>query len=231
MITIAISNLGGDGHSPYSRWLESIAPELTFNDLSRGSDPAASVETSHGLLLTGGGDPDPVLYGKPELAKFCDIDAERDRMEIAAMHAAVKKNIPVLGICRGLQIANVALGGSLIADLPHSGFDGHHKIEVADRLHEITVEADTLLERITGMSSEQVNSAHHQGVDVIAPGLRASAKADDGIIEALEWEKTEGKAFFLLMHWHPERLADWRSPFGNGIAEAFIWAVRWNMMH
>jgi putative glutamine amidotransferase len=175
------------------------------------------------LLLPGGGDPDPLLYGKPELRSFCTIDDRRDALELAAIRAAIESGFPILGICRGLQILNVALGGTLIADLPSSGYDMHHRLAGDDRIHDISIDAGTLLERITGEARGWVNSAHHQGVDIVAPRLTVSARSSDGLPEALEWKSPKGKPFLLALHWHPERLPDDHplvDPIGRGFLDA-----------
>ncbi|MBE0643700.1 MAG: gamma-glutamyl-gamma-aminobutyrate hydrolase family protein [Bacteroidetes bacterium] len=219
MPRIILTTTDPSQHQNYLRWLQRLNPDTEVVFLVPGMSVEETLDSADGLLLPGGGDPDPLLYGKPELRPLCRIDDARDALEFAVIRAAFDRALPVLGICRGLQVMNVALGGTLIADLPSSGFDGHHRTGDDDRTHDVVILPDTLLQRITGESSGRVNSAHHQGIDLIAPRLAVAARSHDGAIEAMEWSQPTGKPFLLLMHWHPERL-----PFGHPLADSIGYA-------
>ena len=162
-----------------------------------------------GLILSGGGDIDPALFaGKPHPSVY-GIDPERDEQEIALMKAAVYQEMPFLAICRGIQVINVALGGSLYTDisdqlpgaLAHPWQEGTPR----DRLsHSVKVEAGSRLAELLGTTAQvQVNSLHHQGISRLADGLVGTATAPDGLIEAVE---VAGHPFGLAVQWHPECL-------------------------
>lgn len=222
---IVLTSTDPPAHENYVRWLRRLDGETDVVFLLPGMDVERTLDGVDGLLIPGGGDPDPILYGKPELRPLCRIDAERDALEIAVIRhamdrAATRPGLPLLGICRGLQIVNVGLGGSLIADLPATGNDAHHFLD-GDRVHDVVILPDTLLSQITGESGGWVNSAHHQGVDIAAPRLAVAARSHDGVIEALEWAQPAGRPFLLLVHWHPERLPEGH-PLGDPIGQVFL---------
>jgi putative glutamine amidotransferase len=150
-----------------------------------------------GLVLAGGQDVDPTSYGRPAAADGAWVHRGRDEHELALLAAARAGGLPVLGICRGLQLANVALGGDLIEHV-----DGHDAgARFALDLHRVSVEGGTLLERAIGGGELAVNSLHHQVVGALADGLRASATAPDGLHEAAE--ALDGP-WFVAVQWHPE---------------------------
>lgn len=212
-------------HGNYVRWMQHVAADVDVRFVTSVTEFDALLPEADGLLLPGGGDPAPELYGMPEAASMCAVEPGRDALELHAIEQAVRHSLPLLGICRGLQIATVAFGGSLIPDLPTAGFDGHHRLEGADRIHELRIDADSLLADITGERDLAVNSAHHQGVDRIPARLRVSARSADGLPEALEWAQPAGKPFLLLVHWHPERLT-FSHPASASLGAAFAHAVR-----
>jgi putative glutamine amidotransferase len=152
-----------------------------------------------GVMITGGADVDPACYGE-EVVNAYGIDPVRDAFEIAAVHAARAAGVRVLGICRGAQLVNVALGGTLHQDLPTAGFDGHWEHERQyEAVHGIEAVPGTLTETVLG-GSTTVNSIHHQAIKAPAPGVVVGACSTDGVIEAIE---TDG---VLALQWHPERL-------------------------
>ncbi len=181
---------------------------------SRGAWAAAHPEETlrgaDGLLLTGGGDVDPVRYGGGAPHPAARIDAERDRVEVALCRAAMRRDLPLLGICRGIQVWNVAAGGTLWQDLPSERpSDICHMEDAATRdrrrlLHPVQVlEGAPESERLRGGGPLHVNSIHHQGVRDVAPGLRVVAIAPDGLVEALA---APGLRFAVAVQWHPEEL-------------------------
>lgn len=178
---------------------------------------ASGLDGMDGLVLTGGGDVDPRAYGRPDaLPLVVEVRPERDALEKALVLEALRAKIPVLGICRGMQMVNVALGGTLLPDLASAGFSGHRGGPGAVRRHRVRVEPES---RLSGGTSSVVSS-HHQAVDRPADGLRVTARAEDGVIEALE------ASGVLLVQWHPERLPEDEGPLGGGIREEFLTAVR-----
>jgi putative glutamine amidotransferase len=170
-------------------------------------DPRAPLELLpriDALLLIGGADIDPEMYGAPREAGTEATYPERDRFEIALLNGAIERGLPVLGICRGMQILNVALGGRLVQDVvagdgshPHrrtvGGFEGSE--------HVVTLTPGSLAARSAGEEQHVVHCHHHQALDVLGDGLVASGHADDGVVEAIE--AADG-SWTLGVQWHPE---------------------------
>lgn len=168
-------------------------------------------ERLDGVLVPGGGDINPQQYGAAQHPLTAGIDDYRDAIESQVIRWAVEDDRPVLGICRGNQMVNVALGGTLIQDVPSetaTPITHNHKAgatPLVHHAHPVTVNPQSLLANILGAPETEVNSLHHQAVDQIAPGLKAVAWGPDGIVEALEMP---GKRFVLSVQWHPENLVD-----------------------
>lgn len=165
------------------------------------------LETIDGLILTGGADIHPSFYGQIVLERCGEIDEERDRFEVELIHAARGRDLPFLGICRGLQVLNVALGGTLYQDLSYrAGTDPAHlspRERRGEPAHGVAIAPGSRLADILGPRDMPVTSTHHQIIRDLAPDLAASAVAPDGVIEAVE-----GPGRFLLaVQWHPERMA------------------------
>ncbi|MEI8133887.1 MAG: gamma-glutamyl-gamma-aminobutyrate hydrolase family protein [bacterium] len=200
--------------------------EILIRDLS---EEISLVESIDGIVFTGGADVNPDRYGKPELAFLCPhIENDRDEIEFQIAAAVEKRNLPTLGICRGLQLLNVYHGGTLIADLVHAGKLSHSKIHQTDLRHDVITEPGKLLRKITCTSESSVASSHHQAIDQLAPGLISSAKsAADGVIEAIEWNDQSAKPYFLAVQWHPERM-DYEESLSGPIFESFLWEVAAN---
>lgn len=186
---------------------------------------AACFSLCDGLLLTGGQDVSPALYGA-KTQEYCGVICpQRDAMETDLLRRALKKDLPVLGICRGLQFLNAALGGTLFQDLPteRPSAAEHHMTPPYDRaVHKVTVLPDTLLFDVLGQEELGVNSYHHQGVRTLAPDLREMARAEDGLIEAAY---LPGKRFVAGVQWHPE-LAGAKDSSSVKLVEAFVNACR-----
>jgi putative glutamine amidotransferase len=157
-----------------------------------------------GLILSGGPDVHPRFYGEQPIEGMGEIDEALDLMEIEVAKAAVAKDLPILAICRGIQVLNVSQGGSLYQDLRTQvpGSISHsQKADKAVLTHTVRVERETRLLTILGTDEIWVNSKHHQAIKAAAPGLAVSARATDGIIEAVEHP---GRRFLLGVQWHPE---------------------------
>jgi putative glutamine amidotransferase len=167
------------------------------------------------VFLPGGADIDARTYGETPHHKSDTTDRERDRVEVELARWAVLEGKPILGVCRGLQLINIAAGGTLYQDIAeelpgaikHDYFPfaaAHHTRDFL--AHEVTVAEGTRLSQFVGAGTVRVNSMHHQGVKVLGRGLRATAEASDGLIEALEGESED--SYLVAVQWHPEALTD-----------------------
>ena len=160
-----------------------------------------TLEAIDGLILSGGSDLDPKLYGQEPHAETTGVVPERDRAELALLQAALSRDMPVLAICRGSQILNVAAGGDLVQHLPETvGHDRHKHTPGVFADHDVTLEEGTQLARLLG-ECVPVKSHHHQGFGRLGDGLRVAAHAEDGAVEAIE---DPGRRFALGVLWHPE---------------------------
>lgn len=212
-----------------SDYLESVRRAgATPLELTLADDPAAVAATADGLLLTGGGDVDPALYGASPHATYSAAEPGRDAFEIALVRAVLDAGKPVFAICRGMQVLNVALGGDLVQDIPTevNGAAHHDVREPRYALaHEVwTTQGSrfsTLMrEKLVDGESCQVNSRHHQAVKHLGAGLEVVATAPDGVIEAVE----RPGAFCLGVQWHPENF--WRTGEFRPLFEGFVDACR-----
>ncbi len=184
-----------------------ITPEL---------EPGCAVELfgeCDGLLLTGGEDVDPARYGATPHEKLGAVSPSRDVNEIALIAEARARDLPILGICRGIQILNVACGGTLFQDLPsqHSRGVNHDPGGARDAVaHPLTLEPQSRLAKIFDQGGITANSIHHQGIDRLGEGLVATAHASDGLIEGIE--SSNPKEWLIGVQWHPEELAAAHAP-------------------
>lgn len=179
----------------YANALEGCGAQGIFSlDISQAKDCDA-------LLLPGGGDIDPARYGQT-LAGSEEPDLQRDAAELHLVSDFTSWGKPILGICRGIQMINVALGGELIQDIPTAAEHRHDPV-IGDRTHKVTAEENSFLFSLYG-GEFSVNSAHHQALGRIAPGLRVAARSErDGIVEAVEWPEKR----IYGVQWHPERMS------------------------
>lgn len=206
-IRIALSKTYGT----YESWLKKADPAVEIvNMYGRNTDSAIIIlESCSGLLLTGGEDVNPARYGKEnELSKCEAIDNYRDSLEFALIKKAISMKMPVFGICRGEQILNVALGGTLLTDIPtDAGTTVIHRSSsgTTGSPHIVNIDKKSVLFRLTGITRDTVNSYHHQAIDKIAPGFRITAVSDNGVAEAMERKSPEGKPFIMAVQWHPEK--------------------------
>ncbi|HUD84484.1 MAG TPA: gamma-glutamyl-gamma-aminobutyrate hydrolase family protein [Candidatus Saccharimonadales bacterium] len=176
---------------------------------------AEAVERCDGVLMTGGDDIDPKLYAKdlPEaLAKTVGpLEPDRDTWERVMIAEILQRQKPLFGICRGHQMLNVALGGTLVVDIPTQvpkALNHRQMDKKMEPVHEVSISADSMLRQITGQQTLGVNSTHHQAIGQLAEPLRAVATSSDGIIEAVELKDAGGSPFLLAVQFHPERLID-----------------------
>jgi putative glutamine amidotransferase len=192
----------GSYYAPYVRAVAAAGaePRLVAATPAPGRDLGEILAESDGLLLPGGWDLDPALYGEEPAEMLDTTDGELDRVEIDALTRALDMGMPVLGICRGQQVLNVALGGTL-----HQHVVGHDaRGQLRSRLvHPIQVETDSELGRAAGLSEILVNSLHHQAVKDLGAGLRVTARSPDGVVEGVE--RDDG---IVAVQCHPEELMD-----------------------
>ena len=172
-------------------------------------DPSEALNTIDGLMLAGGADIDPGSYGETAHAETVDTVPERDAFELALTRAAIERDLPVLGICRGMQLINVACGGTLEQHLPERfGHEDHRRVigsfDGAD--HEVRLSEGSLAARAAGELTHATKSHHHQGIDRLGEGLRVSGVSTlDGLPEAIELEDGGPPTRFVLgVQWHPE---------------------------
>jgi len=181
--------------------------------LTRNTHPAGIVARLDGLVMTGGADPDPALYGEDPHPELGAVERGRDDWELALIRAALDARIPMLCVCRGAQLLNIAMGGTLVQHLDapeHARWD-HPRI---DRCHTVRVQPGSRAEALYGLETS-TNSLHHQAVGRVGNGIVVTGTTDDGVVEAFE---LEGRPEVFAVQWHPEMLSDQVDP-------AFLWLV------
>lgn len=195
---------------------------------------AECVSRCDGVLFTGGDDINPKIYQDDvpeELSKTVSLEpGERDLRELMLVDEAFRQHKPVLGICRGHQIINVALGGSLVVDIPRQLPEAmnHRQMDrKSEIVHEVQLTKGSLLATVTNKQSLGVNSTHHQAIGRLAKALQATAKSEDGVVEATELRSEDAGLlpFFMTVQFHPERLAN-RYPEHQAIFNAFVFACQ-----
>lgn len=224
---IGITDSGGASFPNYVNWFTS---EDTKDDIEvvKLDINSHDYKSCTGFVISGGIDVHPDSYdGDHDYPNRPDEWNEaRDQYEETVYKYAKMNKMPVLAICRGLQLVNTIEGGTLIQDLG----DGNnvHKKGEADKEHVVVIDSRTFLGEITGAMSGKVNSAHHQAADLIGNSLMVSARSkDDDIVEALEFKDKINKGFLICVQWHPERMADKEtSALSKSIKKAFVTAVR-----
>jgi len=200
--------------------------------LEVSESPRAVLQTVDGVLLTGGGDVDPALYGESRHDSVEDAEPGRDEFEIDLARRAMERDLPILAVCRGAQVLNVAAGGTLVQDIPTAVTSdlAHSVKEPKDSIaHEIRIAADTRLHAALGgamdaSSTCRVNSRHHQSVGKLGHEMVASATAEDGVIEGIE---VPYRSFCVGVQWHPENF--WRTGEFKPLFDAFVAAARERM--
>ena len=195
--------------------------------LEPGDDPRESLARVDGVLLSGGPDVDPALYGQAPHPSTV-VDRERDRFEVPLSRAAMARDVPLFAICRGVQVLNVAAGGTLVQDIPSAvASELDHSIQEPRHApaHDVRITPETVLSSTLGdaprLDTCTVNSRHHQAVQEVAPSFVVSAVSTDGIVEAIE---RPGAQFCVGVQWHPENF--WRTGEFDGLFKAFVRAAQ-----
>jgi putative glutamine amidotransferase len=184
---------------------------------------ARALDGVDGLVLTGGEDVDPAWYNAERSALLNPPSRERDLFELALFAAARQRELPILGICRGIQLINVALGGTLHQDLPteRPGPVDHNRAGTrTDRSHAVRLEPGSLAAEVLGATEVRVNSFHHQGIRDLAPVLVATGWSEDGLIEAVEG--AAGQPWMLAVQWHPEEMHAEKAAPDRGLFRALV---------
>ncbi len=205
-----------------------VVPPLAQSEQVDAHAIETLLDSIDALLLTGGDDLHPRVYGQPLHPKAELMDVERDAADVALARAALERGVPILGICAGMQLLNVALGGSLhqhLADLRGSRYPAllpiHDAQETDAKEHGVVVERGARLAAAVGAGAIVTNSRHHQAIDRVADGLVVTALAEDGVIEGVELD--DGR-FVIGVQWHPEEMA--ADSGQRRLFEAFIDAAR-----
>jgi putative glutamine amidotransferase len=234
---IALTYTGSDEkHNNYVEWLKAASPGSADNldviKISADDNNLHEIVNSDALVLAGGRDIHPKFY-KNQNTDYSnspnDFDEKRDEFEIAAFKLAQEQSLPVLGICRGMQLVNCILDGTLQQDLGDA-LNKIHRVEVHhDKVHGVNIKGSTIISEITQLECSVVNSAHHQAVDKLGEGLIVNCTADDGIIEGFEWFDPSNKPFLLCVQWHPERMFNFQlenSPLSKTIRNKFLEEIK-----
>jgi putative glutamine amidotransferase len=217
-------------NAAYTRALESVG--LVPVIIPPLADPLAAarvLDLVAGLVLTGGEDVDPSLYGQEPHPELGTVNRARDATELALLAGARERAVPTLAICRGVQLLNVGCGGTLVQDLPSQRDDAHpHELDdLRDaRVHTVRVEQGSRLSSIVGDTSLRVNSVHHQAIDRLGGSLRPNAWAEDGVIEGVESD--DPRWWMVGVQWHPEELLETPEHWDRRLLEAFADACRTN---
>ena len=199
------------------------------------ADPARAPEildAAGGLLLTGGEDVDPARYGATPHPKLGTVNPARDATELALFAAARERKLPVLAICRGIQIVNVACGGTLYQDLPSehpSAVQHDQPNDRSARTHDVRIASGSRIAAATGAELMTVNSYHHQAVRQVGTGFRVTATAPDGVVEGME--SADPAWWLLAVQWHPEDLTTDVRAWDRGIFKAFADQVAGRRAH
>lgn len=210
-VYIASSHIGDN----VKNYVKKFGPKVELIDFSIVEKTKINqlLQNCRGLLLLGGKDINPALYKKEKLKSYCTTDLKRDSLELMLLKWADSSQVPIMGICRGMQFINVYFGGTLCVDIPN--FCKPTKVmelhrdpkRQKDVYHKITIEQNTILSTcFQGVINLNVNSFHHQCVDVLAEPLKIVARSEGGIVEGIENDPEKRKAFVLAVQWHPERM-------------------------
>ena len=215
-------------NAAYVRALESVGlVPIIIPPVGEPGAAARMLDLVAGLVLSGGEDVDPSFYGQPPHPELGTINRARDATELALLERARERALPTLAICRGVQLVNVGHGGSLVQDLSSQRAEAHvHDVDDAraDRVHAVRVDASSRLANVVGEDTVHVNSVHHQAIDRLGSALRATAWAEDGVIEGVE--SADPQWWMVGVQWHPEELVKTHEPWDRRLFEAFAAACR-----
>lgn len=205
------------------------ATPVVLSPAQAESTSAHLLSLSSGLVLTGGEDVDPRRYGAAENGAEL-IAPERDELEVRALERALERGLPVLAICRGMQLLNVVLGGSLFGDLlsqRESDLDHDRAGKMVSRdIHGVRLEEPSVLDGVFESDTFRANSTHHQGVRELGEGLVAVGWSEDGLVEVVEYRGDATESWIAGVQWHPERMLDERTGTNRRLFERFGRAVR-----
>lgn len=216
-------------HQLYIDWLKGN-DAIDVVTISAEQNNADQLSGCDALVLSGGVDIYPAFYGGSEDYPGAPAQwkKERDIFEIAAVETALDEHLPILGICRGLQLLNIIHKGSLHQHLVTEALVQSH-IGNPDKQHAVNVAEESLLYQLTGTERSETNSAHHQAIDKLGEGLMINCRADDGTIEGIEWKDKTNKPFMLAVQWHPERMFRMHlenTPLSRQLRASFIDEIR-----
>lgn len=229
-IRIGLTYTGSEAkHNNYVEWLKGT-DAIEVIRLSAEDNNLGMLSQLDALVMSGGIDTHPRYYGS-DVTDYPNAPSAfnelRDEFETAVFNKSQELNLPTLCICRGMQLVNCILGGDLIQDMGEA--NEYHRSTASDEKHDVAILPNTLLHSIVRKHRDDANSAHHQCVDTIGNGLMVNAMSDDGVVEGLEWKDKTGKAFFLAVQWHPERMYQLNiqhSTLSKNIRAYFIDAIR-----
>jgi putative glutamine amidotransferase len=210
----------------FQEWFSQVGHELDFINMYGVREDSIDyyLSESSGIVLSGGPDVNPALYGREDEIEKCeDIDYWRDTLEIRMIRYAMAEKIPLLCICRGLQILNVSNQGTLIPDIA-TDYDTIIRHRGKQSMHWVDIVEGSMLHKITQTVGDSVNSSHHQAVKDVASSFISVAFAEDGLVEAIELADTSVHLFILGVQWHPERMS-FENSLSGPIAERFIQEV------
>lgn len=210
----------------YANWIIG-KDNIKIIPLGYNRNNADELNKCDGIVFTGGEDVHPKYYHREDYLQYCkppDFDEQRDAFEWQLLVQLQQRPLPLLGICRGLQLINVFYGGTLIPDIVTWGKFIHTKFaDDTERYHKIVIDENSTLKNIVNETGGIVNTIHHQSADKIAKGLAVAALSVDGVVEAIEKkDDTLYAAFMCLIQWHPERMTDPKSPMVAPLRKKFL---------
>ena len=230
-LKIGLTYTGTDEkHNNYVNWLQQ-GGNVEVVTLKAGTINTEEIQKLDGIVLSGGIDIHPQVYNSAHVNYPNRPDAfhpERDEFEKTIFEISQDRSIPLLGICRGLQLVNCLTGGTLIQDLGNN-LNQLHRFDKSDKKHVVQIDPSSLLSDIIRLEAIEVNSAHHQAIDRLGTGLKVNARSADGIVEGIEWENSMGKSFFVAVQWHPERMQHvglQNTPGSINIRERFLHEIK-----
>jgi len=235
MLKIGLTFTGEEEkHQNYHRWLQGTEEDIEIVRLSETLANEKDFAGCDALVLSGGIDIHPNFYGGKQNYPGKPVkgwNLQRDKFEFTLLQSALDRKLPVLGICRGLQLINIAMMGTLVQDLGYARNSQHKKEakDAYDNQHAVEIKEGSVLYKIAGQLSGMVNSAHHQAIDKLGEKLRVNCTAPDGVIEGIEWFDPNRRPFLLGIQWHAERMYIFnlqKSPLSANVRGEFINEIR-----